>query len=362
MHRIFGGRRLDTGDLRHDGNAFTVARWLLAASVMISHAWDVTQPRPELDPTVLLLTHPVSWLAVSLFFTLSGFLVTGSLVTRGVRDFAVARALRLLPGLWAMLVVVILGLWLLFGTTSLRDYLFDPLTVQFALRNATAVINIAYFLPDMFTEQPFPGVNGSLWTIPQEVRCYIALALLGGIGVLGSRRWFAVAFVLATAIHLVLPAEFVPSLAEPRRLAFSFFLGVVGYQWRDRLWLSWRVAVVGAVAGLAVAHFTAPGTIADLALQLSFAYLTLVAAIDLPRAAKRFSARLPDYSYGIYIYAFPVQQSLVTLGWGTTPLANLGLGLAVTLLFAAPSWHLIERPALALKPRLTRRRPSKVSA
>ncbi len=360
MASFWRGRHLDAGDLRHDGNIFTALRWLLAASVMVSHGWDLTQFRAGLDPTVAVLTVPVSWLAVSLFFSLSGFLVTGSLVKRGVRDFALARALRLLPGLWVMLIVVVFGLWAIFGTTSLTAYLGDPLTIRYLWRNALTLPG-EYQLPGMFRDVPVPGVNGSLWTIPQEVRCYIALALLGAVAALRSRRLLLVGFGLAALVHLALPATAIPALEEPRRLAFSFFLGVLAYQWRDRLRLSWVLALGAIVAALIAAQAlrgTVPGLVA---LQLGFAYFTLVAAFAVPASLKTASARLPDYSYGIYIYAFPMQQLAIALGWAATPLANIAVGLALTLPLAALSWHFVESPALRLKPRLTRRAASGVS-
>lgn len=80
----------------------------------------------------------------------------------------------------------------------------------------------------------------------------------------------------------------------------------------------------------------------------------LVVAILVPPRAKAVSAALPDYSYGIYIYGIPAQQAAVALGLGITPLTNFTVGLSLTLPLAALSWHLIERPALKLKPRLTR--------
>ena len=355
-----GGRPLAAADLRHDGNIFTALRWLLATSVMFSHGWDLTQPRPGLDPSVPVLTVTVSWLAVSLFFTLSGFLVTGSLLKRGAADFAAARALRLLPGLWTMIVVVVVGLWALFGTTSLGAYLIDPLTLRYALRNALT-LGGEYRLPGMFAGQPVAAVNGSLWTIPQEVRCYAALALLALAGVLASRRVVAAAFAVAVIVHVALPLDLVPALIEPRRLALSFFLGVVAYQWRERLRLSWPLALAGAAVAVALAHVPVGRGVAQAGLQFGFGYLVVVAAFAVPAGTKALSAALPDYSYGIYIYAFPAQQLALALGAGTTPLANIAIGLTLTLPLASLSWHLVEKPALALKPRLMRRTRIEVS-
>lgn len=351
----WSGRRLAPGDLRHDGNIFTPLRWLLASAVMVSHAWDLTLGVSALDPSVPVLTLPIAGLAVFLFFSLSGFLVTGSLVKRGVRDYAVARLLRLVPGLWVMLLVVTFGLWAVVGTTPFRDYVADPATVNHLFVNGSLIANY-YVLPGVFRDLPSIGVNGSLWTIPQEVRCYIALALVGWLGLLSSRRLLAIGFVLFTIVHLVLPLDLVPILDRPRQLGFSFFLGVLAYQWRDELRLSWPLALAGIAVALLVAHFVPVRAVALAALQVGFGYLVLVAAFTAPAVWKRVSATLPDYSYGIYIYAFPVQQLVIALGWGTTPLANLGTAFAVTVLLAGLSWHFVESPALALKPRLSRRR------
>ena len=133
------------------------------------------------------------------------------------------------------------------------------------------------------------------------------------------------------------------------------------YQWRNELRLSWPLAVAATAAALVVAHLF-PTKIAGLAaLQFATGYAIFVAAFAVPARAKVASARLPDYSYGIYIYACPAQQVAIALGIGVTPLANIVWGLALTLPFAAASWHLIESPALGLKPHLVRRRLSQVS-
>ena len=343
--RSLPGRTVVPGDLRADANAFTLLRWMLASTVMFSHGWDLTQAARGLDPSVAILSFPVSRLAVFLFFTLSGFLVAGSLVKRGPAAFAIARALRLLPGLWAMLLVLPLVLWAAFGTVSLAAFLADPLTHRFVWRNAL-LLGGEYRLPFVFAGHPVPGVaNGSLWTIPLEVRCYIALALTGAIGLLLPRRRFTLLFGAAMVLHLVLPVELVPQLTYSRWLAFSFFLGVLAWLWRERLWLSWPLALGAMTVAVLLPDAWA---IKTAAIQLGFGYAVLVAAFLVPPALKRFSAALPDYSYGIYIYAFPAQQAALALG-AVTPAANIGLAFALMLPFAAASWHLVEKPALAAK-------------
>ncbi|WP_419815066.1 acyltransferase family protein [Glacieibacterium sp.] len=344
-------RPISAADLKHDGNIFTALRWILASTVMFSHAWDLTQWRNGLDPSVGILTFPVSRLAVYLFFSLSGFLVTGSLLKRGIRDFAIARALRMIPGLWTMLLVTTIGVGLAFTTLPAWDFLVSPKTATYLWRNAL-LLGGDYGLPGVFDGHRNTAVNGSLWTIPQEVRCYITLALLGAVGLLAPRRWLLVAFLVAVVVHVLVPIQAVPLLANPRRLAVAFFIGVTAYQWRDRIPLSWPFAIVGALGAVIFAHLAIDTVIATTVIQVAAAYLTLVAAFRVPAALKRTSAGLPDYSYGIYIYAFPAQQIAISMGWSINPLSNIAIGFAMTLPFAALSWHFIEQPALKAKTRV----------
>lgn len=338
------GRHILPEDMRPDGNSFTALRWILASAVMISHAWDLTHPVRGLDPSVVILSFPVSRLAVFLFFTLSGFLVTGSLFKRGYFAFLTARALRLLPGLWVMLLVVPFVLWWAFGTMTFGDFVRADETQRFIWRNAL-LLGGEYQLPGIFDDHYLTRVvNGSLWTIPYEVRCYIALAVAAAIGLTQPRWRFTILLLAGFIAHLLLP-EMGRGLDEARRLGLSFFLGVAAWLWRERLLLSWPLVVVVVAAALAVpdtAQIKVP------LIQLGFGYLVLVSAFCVPARWKAFSARMPDYSYGIYIYAFPAQQAAVALGV-TDPWANIGIAFLMTLPVAALSWHIIEKPALAFK-------------
>ena len=340
------GAPVSEAELRSDGNAFTLLRWILATTVMFSHGWDLTQFRTGLDPSVPILGMPVSRLAVALFFSLSGYLVIGGLLRRGVRTFLVNRALRLLPGLWVMLIVVSVGLWLLFSDVSALAFFTAPETREFVLRNGS-LIGGGYFLPGIFRDVPTSGVNGSLWTIPYEVRCYLALAVLAAAGLTQPLRRLTALILVVMALHLIVPDALMPAMATTRRLTFAFLLGVLAWLWRGRIRLSWPLALVGAVIVLAV---PVAWGVQMPAMQIGFGYLLLVSAFRLPAGVRTLSQKLPDYSYGIYIYAYPAQQVAVSFGI-SEPLPNIACGFALMLPFAAASWHLVEAPALAMKRR-----------
>lgn len=337
------GRHLVPADLRHDANAFTLLRWFLASSVIFSHSFVLTAVGT--DPSHLVLPFSISRLAVLLFFSLSGFLVTGSLIKRGVRDFAIARAVRLLPGLWAMLIVTGALIAVVYpqalGNSDFSRYL---------IRNAV-LLSDAFSIQHVFSANPVSEVvNGSLWTLRQESRCYVALAIVGVSGLLAHRNWLLALFVAALAVHLIVPADAIAALEQPRYLGISFAEGVLLYLWRDRLVLSWPLALAVVAASLALPE----GELARTATALSFTYFALVIAICVPRACHKFSAAVPDYSYGIYIYAYPVQQGLIAAGISRQPYLNSLATFVVTLLFAAASWHFVEKPALSLKSRWIR--------
>ena len=67
--------------------------------------------------------------------------------------------------------------------------------------------------------------------------------------------------------------------------------------------------------------------------------------------------RLPgDFSYGVYVYAFPCQQMLAALlGKDLQPWSFFGLSLLLVLPLGVASWYLVERPALAWAARLDQR-------
>ena len=351
------GRPMTDDDVRHNGNIFNILRLVFASAVIFSHTYVLGGFS---DPSAAELPFSVSRFAVLLFFTLSGFLVTNSLQSRGVRQFARARALRMLPGLWVMLLVTAAVTTLAFGTLPAAALPGNASLWQYLARNGL-LIGKHYSIDGVFAGNPLPfTINGSLWTIPREVHCYIALALVGAIGLLSRRHVLLGLYLAGTAIVMLMPLALLPPVLVPQvttlgPLLISFFAGVLLFLHRDRVFLSWPLA------GLAITlvALVDAGAWRGLAAQFTAAYVALVVAVLVPAALKRISQRLPDYSFGIYIYGFPVQQAMIATGIGATP----GLNMVTTLVFVVPlaalSWHVIEKPALAFK---DRRRPPRPAA
>jgi peptidoglycan/LPS O-acetylase OafA/YrhL len=191
-------RVIEAADLRHDGNVFNLLRLFLASAVIFSHAYALVGFR-DADPSLQWLPFTISRLAVLLFFTLSGFLVTPSLVARGVGQFGVARLLRMVPGLWVMLFVTSAIVLIGFTAVPVAE---NAGLVRYIGRNML-LLSGAYTIDGAFAGQSYATViNGSLWTITFEVQCYLLLAVAGALGIV-RRRGLLLGFWLAGIVLML---------------------------------------------------------------------------------------------------------------------------------------------------------------
>ena len=337
-------------------NNFNLIRMALATMVLIHHGFVLTgNPILPTNPLTRLVSD-FGEIGVDGFFAVSGFLVTRSLLARhDVKAFVAARVLRIFPGLWVMLIVTTLALTAL-SELPAKQYLTDHATWSYVAHNATAFF-IAFQLPGVFLHQPSGGVNGSLWSLHYELLCYIGVAAAGVLG-LAKRRWpFVLAVLACAALFIAIPGEPEYFIGLLRRLGLLFGLGSVAAAYAPKIPLRAVIA-----AGLFALAFLLDGTlVAPISWSLAYAYGLLWLAY-VPSGVIRQFNRLPDISYGLYIYAFPVQQTLIATGLALSPLRNMVGSWLVVSVLATLSWYAIEKPALALKDRLGRQRDPRVDA
>jgi peptidoglycan/LPS O-acetylase OafA/YrhL len=325
---------------RHHNN-FDAVRLLVALCVLISHQRALSaMPEPD-----ILHVFSLGGLGVAVFFAMSGFLVAQSWhADPHVLRFAAKRLLRIWPGLAVAVALCAVVLGPLVSTLPLRDYFADPSFGQY--------FNNLYFswrdqLPLRFEGSFLPtSVNGSLWTIPLELQCYGVLGLLGAAGLL-RWRWLILGLVL-TAASLFAIAESRGQTLVLVGFGVFFLSGTAIHAFKllesgRRLW--WVVAACWALAGAAL---TVGRPLEALWLVIP---VTVLAVGNASTPYLRRAGRFGDLSYGTYIYAFPVQQTLIwlfkdRLSW----IAVFALTVATTLALAFASWHLVEKRALRLKP------------
>ena len=337
-------------------NNFNLIRMLAAFGVIVSHSYPLTRGPKSYQPEF-------GDLAVDVFFVISGFLVTRSLMTRqDTWSFARARILRIYPALWVMLCLAVFVLGPAVSSVSFLHYFATRMTYGYLAKDAILFSGINYSLPGVFTANAFPqAVNGSLWTLYYEVRLYMSLALVWMILKLlpDKRLYLFPQFILAAVaisltIRLVLVAHGETN-SEWSRLATYFLFGSAMYVLRDRIILSW-ISFAGLLVALGVAAYFG-GKIFVLGRILLLGWLTLHFAY-LPQGWIRQYNRLGDYSYGLYIYAFPVQQTIDHFYPQITVPAMLASASIATTILAMLSWHWIEKPALSRRTLRQRRPPT----
>ena len=315
-------------------------RHIAASAVVFSHSYVLSGVASEEPLHRLTGRIDAAEVAVDFFFCLSGFLMYGALRRdTNLLGFFSSRFARLLPGLvvCVMLTTLVLGV---FATAI------GPLSYISAEGTRRYILNAAFYfvptLPGVFSDNPYPSVvNGSLWTLTYEVICYFGVAATAAFGTRGRT---SASLMVATGCLVFLAVDGMPEpnrYANLARLAFFFFVGVAtACSWRTTSW------IVAALSSVVVVGLFQP-SLADRVPTNAALAMTCIACL---LAAHRIGDRLPllpfDFSFGIYIYAFPVQQCLAQWFAGTRPLPFFMVSMLLTIPLAALSWHLIEKPAL----------------
>lgn len=349
-------------------NNFDMLRLIAATSVIFTHAFLIAEGDQTRDPLVMLSQNQCATglVGVFVFFALSGFLVTQSWEqTSSLPRFLAKRALRIYPGFAVCILVLTVGLGAVMTSLPLRDYLGNPGTREFLTANLGMQLQPNALPGVLFSQFWFGNVmDGPLWSLPLEVALYLMVALLGTarlirppvLAVLLALGVFAVGF--DRWIDKVAPLGFLGGVLW--MLPF-FATGMLVYKLRDRSIFNSRLALLaGAVLVFSVLLANAlpedalPWNLHRHTFIPTFSvcgcYLALYLALH-PRLPVISAAHFGDLSYGLYIYGWPVEQTVSYLWPGASWWALFLLSMGITAAVAFLSWHLVEKRALSLKPR-----------
>ena len=341
--------------MRVDGsmkeNNFDFLRLALAVLVIFSHSFPLGAGSEVHEP-LRVLTHgqmTFGAFAVDLFFVMSGFLIAGSAErSRSIGSFLKKRVSRIYPAFVVSAVLMALVvLPLASGTFAgaswpvrLMDFVLQTLRLQ------------EFHVSGAFAHNPYPGVlNGSVWSIQYEFWCYLGVALMAAVGLLRQRGWVLACFVVSVAISVafqtqgwILGGKFAGKvLGSPQlwaRLLPFYLAGVVFYLFRDRIKLHTWAASLALVALLAASWVHVGWTAV---FPFAGAYLVFYVAFARWIPLQR-TGRFGDFSYGTYLYAFPIEQLLVmAFGHAVAPWLLFVIATPLTLLAAVVSWYAVER-------------------
>jgi len=344
-----GPREPAAGAGRRNRNNIGTLRLLGALAVLFGHSFVLAGGAGTRDPLSGVTRNLVPYdlglpgVGVAMFFVISGYLVTQSFRRRGnVLAYAEARLLRIYPALiCAVAVAMLLGI--VITTTGAGSYLTSRETLAYGVHNST-LYDLRYTLPGVFGSNPSSAVNGSLWTLPVELRMYVLVAIAGVLGALGRRAAFNLLLAAIVVVSLTWPGN--PILAKPdhQQIAVFFLAGAALFVNEDLL----PLRAAGAAAAVAIAALAGLTGAYPLVFAFAFAYVILWIGLANPVLLPNLAAR-GDLSYGAYLYAFPVTQLWVQVLSPGSPWVVAALAFSTTMPLAALSWRLIEQPALRRK-------------
>lgn len=327
-------------------NNLNLLRLIAAALVVFGHACTFIG---KTSPAVF--GFPPGALGVYIFFSVSGFLVAQS----WERDphlvrYITRRSLRIFPALIVCVVATTFVLGPLFSSLGWKDYFRNAETWGY-LRNIG--LYIVYGLPGVFTENSFKcAVNGSLWTLPVEFAMYL---LLPFSSLIARNRlncaflavvWGAVAFFWARNTESML-VVYGTDVRQVFLCGMYFWIGALINRAGLQKFLGFRVAACALLMHFIVAPYPSLSSASNW-LIIPILALSFGLKRAIPSVSKLLQNR--DYSYGVYIYAFPVQQAIVCLYPQITLAPYLVSAGVLIFVCAFLSWHLVEKPFLALKP------------
>jgi peptidoglycan/LPS O-acetylase OafA/YrhL len=356
------GSRLDA--TKGVAPGFDFLRIFLALSIVGWHVNAIVTG--DLSYNSLPFVWVYGYFTLAAFFGLSGFLIAGSALRLTLKNFLINRGLRIIPALAVEIFLSALILGPIFTSLAMSDYFGSAGTWHY-FTNIFGWIN--YVLPGVFKDHPTDIVNNTLWTVPHEIGCYIIMSALMVTGFVRKPWVVAAGAIAVVAIGLGLAAAGVTEqstgaakvlnvlfVGKASRLYVCFILGIFFYLVRHRLPYSWPLFGVSVAVCLGIGALPQPGgtnyPLMNLILAVPMCYIT--AFIGVTRIWTPEFLRKGDYSYGIYLYGWPLQQMLVALlpDQKSLPLHFLTV-VPLVLAFAALSWHFIEKPILALRKRFS---------
>lgn len=322
--------------MQNRDNSFDLIRHIAALAVLVSHHFVLSGKG---EPTFFGV-NSLGGFAVLAFFAISGYLITQSFQRSSLQSYAIKRATRIFPALIACAFVMVYLVWGVYSDTLLATAGSKEALLKFLQISAFGPANIGAVTQDFI----FPdSLNGSLWTLKLEFGCYVLLALALSLVRLQLMPLLILsAFCALNVASTVVSHPLASKAGIYTSVCIGFFVGATLASYPS--WMgSFKPKVLVAAAGLSLVGVAVAGFLPSLASSAGFSLVTVALGTMIKDRIVRGKF---DISYGLYLYAFPVQQLLINctdLGFYSSMAAAIG----VTTLLATLSWVCIEKPALA---------------
>lgn len=332
----------------HSDNNFDFLRIIAATLVIASHSSALS-----IRKDIHFLDMSLGGFGVCIFFLISGYLITKSWISSpSVPLFFIKRFLRIMP---ALIVVTLFSVFIIgpFNTTlDILSYFRNDQTWSY-FKNVL-LYPIQYSLPGVFISNPYPNaVNGSLWSLSVEFSAYCSVAVLGFLGIIKKR--FTPLIIILFLIFFEYYAKlnipdyynitiFYMQPAQSVKPLIYFFIGSTFYLLKSLIKIRFRYLEVLFI----VWAIFLETPFVNIFTYLFLSYFLMFVAFGLSSKLSSFR-RFGDPSYGMYVYAFPVQQIVIHNFSFLSPITLFLSSLVIILPIAFLSWYLVESPMLMLK-------------
>ncbi|HHU0693077.1 acyltransferase [Citrobacter sp. Marseille-Q3906] len=325
---------------------FTLIRLVLAVGVLLVHNGGITNS-DVLKPILSYLSGDV---IVECFFVISGYLIVKSYM-RNQRGFFYRRALRLLPAYYFCLSFIVFCASVV-AMYCIGEHFFNLDLLKYIVANAVFMNFLHPALPGIFVDNPLTAVNGSLWTLKTEIILYLSVPIFFYIYV--RNKMLAFTLVCLVSVPWLFYFRCISDSPNARMMSLQF-VGMAAYFFGGALFAIVKnfIKLIPPIAVVsAICYMLAEGK----ELRFLSEYFLVVSSVlfcclNIPLGFN--FEKIGDFSYGIYLYNFPVIQLLYSLGlYNTHPYLSFGLSLILTFFVASGSWYLVERRFLQLKSRV----------
>jgi peptidoglycan/LPS O-acetylase OafA/YrhL len=336
--------------LEKENNNLDLFRIMAAIMVILGHSYVLFPNLSRVDPVFFFTGFTYSGpLAVKIFFFISGLVVTNSAIRQdSFTYFVVSRIFRIFPALIFLCLVTVFIVGPLVTTLPVSEYLSSPITHRYL--NNNIVLDTQYKLPGVFASNHYPdAVNGSLWTLPHEVGCYLLLLAFLSMGILKNRIVSSVLFGLVI-LDVILPERILTywNNANPEviLLPSCFAAGALLALNKEKIGISFSQTI-----GLSILTYILWDT---KFVELFFCFTVFSLILCLAKSPVIKSIRIRnDISYGIYLWGFLVQQVVQHIMVGYIMSLKTAISLVLSIALGALSWYLIEKRFIGYGKRLT---------
>lgn len=327
-------------DARGKSQNLHFVRFLAAIGVIFAHSFVLSTGSEEGEWLNLLTGQQIGLgaVAVAVFFLCGGYLIAKSverLKTFGA--YFKARMIRILPPLiFVTIAVTILGVF--FSTYSAKEYFSIAGTWKYLLNG---VFVLVHELPGVFTENPYmPTVNGALWTLPVEFACYVACFVLYQFKGTKKKQYLLMCPAALTGFAaLWVAGSRIPMFRSMIRPCLLFYIGIGFWVYRDFIELKMKWMIL-SICGLIL---TVAFQVSDLGMVLFFPYIMFTIWFGI-RQCPEWLGKLGNYSYGMYLWGFPVQQAIVQCAGGKmNPYINTVIAVPIVFLLGILTYNLTEK-------------------